>query len=97
MDVLRCNALHVLPRTTLADFTPVLVLVAARLLVSCCQWMPSCCQLGDKVLDFLRRVRGIFWATIPSLEDASNAWFQFDPTLIETHLFFFLYTSALIT
>ena len=51
MVVLRCNALHVFLRTTLAGFTPVLVWLAARLLVSCGQWLVSCCRLGDDVLD----------------------------------------------
>ena len=54
MIVLQCNALHVFPRTTLAGFTPVLAWLAARLLVSCCQWLVSCCQLVDNLLNYCR-------------------------------------------
>ena len=65
--VLGCNALHLFPRTTLAGFTPVLVWLAARLLVSCCQWLVSLCQFGDDVMDSGRK----FWAQMPSVNNAS--------------------------
>ena len=53
--MLRCNALQMCPRTTLAGFTPTLIWLTARLLVSLCQWQLSCCQLGDNILAFSKR------------------------------------------
>ena len=47
MVLLRCSALQLSPRVTLAGFMPGLVWLAARLLVSCCQWLVSRCQLGE--------------------------------------------------
>ena len=58
--------------TTLAMFTPVLVWLAARLLVSCCQRLVSCGQAEVIPSGFVRRICGKFWATLPCLRGASR-------------------------
>ena len=67
------------PRITLAGFTPVLVWLAARLLVSCCQWLVS-----DNFLDPSRGLARHSRAQNHSLRDASNTSFQLDPIKIGT-------------
>ena len=68
---LRCNALHMCPRTTLAGFTPVPVWFVERLLFLVVSGCLS--STRRKHSGFWRKMCGEFVAKMPSPRDASNA------------------------